>query len=204
MNTRQHTEIPIGTDHPRFVLHHNPGTDGTPRAQLLRSYLEWLSDPAARSEAAATADIVESLPAVPIVVRLHAVATLPHGHIGAFRMGSAASPARRWEVRIAYGPDFPDPTMGWSWIATIPHELVHLREFHRRQGGRLPCELDVATFKGDWTHPGKDAEEGMAEELGEQAGVWEFAAENRALFDDPALLHGWKRLQRVGGPHRSR
>jgi hypothetical protein len=61
--------------------------------------------------------------------------------VGCFVIARNGMANSRWEIALAYGPDYQDEHDVYGWAVTVAHELLHLADFHRRYGGRRPVEV---------------------------------------------------------------
>lgn len=122
--------------HPTLIVEAEPKIFGAPRTLLAEQFCDWL----------VREGCIPDLPAAEIVVTITPTKRIsfPYGTKGA--VGSCVTwlgyePNDRWEVAVAYGEEYSDEADVVAWLTTIPHELLHLADFAKAFGGRLPNEV---------------------------------------------------------------
>ena len=168
-----------------FVFEADDGLQASPRGLLVRQYLEWLCQNVPDDERPNTANILSRLPEQPVHVRLMAKEDMGRNRLATFRVGSYMRPCPRFEVRIAYYEDLPDEYSVEAWLASVPHELVHVAQFNERYGGRVPADISLEEQR-DWYNLDVEDE---AVHL-ERTSTPEFAETHPDLLNAPGLLDG--------------
>lgn len=93
----------------------------------------------------------------------------------------------RWEIAVAYGPDYQDEYDVIAWLDSFAHELLHLASFYRRHGELLPYQVGLRALARDYdlTSQEEDDVEEEANRLVDAFSAGAFVSD----FDE-ALLRG--------------
>lgn len=113
-----------------------------PRTLLAETFCEWLVEE----------DVIQGLPPGEIVVTITPDERVgaPYGDdtgVACFALALGPFLNRRWEVVIAYGEDYMDSADVESWLTSITHELLHLVDFARTHGERLPADVGAGAIR---------------------------------------------------------